>query len=94
MKKMLRTMGLVCLICAVLLFAIAGLAEDKAQGSKVSYGVVLNGSFTETGSGYMGRNESAIEDMGWLKGISILTGLLGIGGIIGSAVINEETPQY
>ena len=94
MKKLMKTMGIVCLVCSVLLFAIAGAVEDRAQGSKVSTGYMVNGTFVETESGYIGRNESAIEDMGWLKGISILAGIVGVGGIIGSSIIKEETPQY
>ena len=93
MKIILKTMGIVCLLSAVLLFVVAGVIEDKAQGAQVSYGVIVAGNYKETGSGYMGRNESAIEDAGWLKGISVLAGFAGIGGLVGSAAIKEETPQ-
>lgn len=95
MKKMLKIVGCVCIVCAILLFLIAGLGESAAQGTKVSVGYRVNGVYTETNSGYMGRNEQGIEDMGYLKGIAILSGVIGAGALVGSAVVKEEEPpQY
>lgn len=95
MKKLLKILGCVMIVCAVLLFVVAAVGEDAAQGTKVSAGVVINGVYTEKNSGYMGRNQQGIEDMGYLKGIAALAGVVGVGALVGSAVIKEEEPtQY
>ncbi len=95
MKKLLKTLGCVLIACAVVLFVVAALGEDAAQGTKVSVGYQINGVYTETDSGYMGRNEQGIEDMGYMKGIAVLAGVVGVGALIGSGVVKEEEPpQY
>lgn len=55
---------------------------------------MLDGVYTETNNGYMGRNEQGIEDMGYLKGIAVIAGITGVGALVGSSVIKEEKPQY
>ena len=92
MKKVAKTLGIVLLVCGILLFIIAAIGEDAAQGTKVSTGVMINGEYTEISSGYMGQNAKAKEDMGFLKGIAVVSGLMGVGALIGSGFMKEETP--
>lgn len=92
MKKIVKIAGVVLIVCAVLLFIIAMIGDEAAQGTKVSTGVMIDGKYTEINSGYMGYNAKAKEDMGWLKGIAIISGLAGVGSIIGSGFIKEEDP--
>ena len=95
MKKLLKISGAILIVCAVLLFVVASIGENAAQGTKVSVGYRINGEYTETNSGYMGRNQQGIEDMGYLKGIAAISGVAGIGALVGStAVKEEEKPQY
>ena len=95
MKKMLKISGAILVVCALLLFVIASMGEDAAQGVKVSVGYAVNGVYKETNNGYMGTNQQAIEDMGYLKGIAAIGGISGVGALVASAVIKEEEePQY
>ncbi len=95
MKRLIRGTGIVLIICAVLLFMIAGMVQEEAKPNRVRFGIMTNGSFKETDSGYIGGNAEAAEDMEWLKGVAILSGIAGTGAIIGSFVMkDEEKPQY
>ena len=95
MKKLAKSAGIVLIVCAVLMFILAGIGEDAAQGTQVSTGVIINGEYKEIGSGYMGYNAKAKEVMGWLKGIAIVCGLMGVGSVIASGSMKEEEkPQY
>lgn len=95
MKKLAKSAGIVLMVCAVLLFILACIGEDAAQGTKVSTGVVINGQYQQISSGYMGYNAQAKEDMGWLKGIAVVAGLMGAGSVIASRTLKEdEKPQY
>lgn len=95
MKKIAKSAGIVLIVCAILLFVLAAVGEDGAQGTQVTTGVIINGEYKEINSGYMGYNAKAKEDMGWLKGIAVVTGLMGVGSVIASGSMKEEEkPQY
>ena len=95
MKKLAKSAGIVLMVCSVLLFIVACVGEDAAQGTKVSTGAVIDGKYQEISSGYMGYDAQAMEDMGWLKGIAVVVGLMGAGSRIASySLKDDEKPQY
>ena len=95
MKQILKRSGIVLIICAVLLFACAAIVQEQTKPMKVTTGVMINGEFKATNSGYMGGNAKAQEDMGWLKGISVIFCLACVGMSVGSQFVNEdEKPEY
>ena len=96
MKKVVRGLGVVLLVCAVILFGAAAAMKDASQGTYVSTGVIINGAYKEIGNGgYMGYNQEGVETAGMLQGIAVVTGLFGAGSIIVSVSMkDEEKPQY
>lgn len=90
MKKMVKSAGVILIVCAVLLFIVSAIVQEHTKPMKVTTGVIINGEFKATDSGYMGGNAGAKEDMGWLKGIAIMCGIAGAGTLIGSTTIKEE----
>lgn len=95
MKQILNRSGIALLICAVLLFGVAAIVQEQTKPIKVTTGVMINGEFKATNSGYMGGNAKAQEDMGWLKGIAVVFGLVGAGMTVGSQFVKEEEkPKY
>lgn len=95
MKHILKRSGIALLICAVLLFAVAAIVQEQTKPMKVTTGVMINGEFKSTNSGYMGGNAKAQENMGWLKGIAVVFGLAGAGISVGANFMNEEEkPNY
>ena len=95
MKGVLKGVGILMVICAVILYVIAGYVQEQAKPRTVTFGVVSNGTFSETGSGKIGGNSEAVEEMGWLKVIAVMSGIGGVGALIGSVVVkDEQEPQY
>lgn len=91
MKKLVKIVGCILIVCGIVAYLAAGAGEDIAQGTKVSVGYKSDGQYTEISSGYMGRNEQGIKDMGYLKGIAALCLVAGAGALIGAAIMKEES---
>ena len=84
MKGVLKGVGILLVFCAVILYVIAGYVQEQAKPRTVTFGVVSNGTYSETG-----------EEMGWLKVIAVMSGIGGVGALIGSVVVkDEQEPQY
>lgn len=90
MKGILKICGCIGLIGALLFFVLAIVVDDQAQGTKVSTGAVVNGQYVEIGSGYMGTNKQAKEDVTWMKGVAVVSGVLSVGMLIGAASIDDD----
>lgn len=96
MKKVIRGIGVVLLVCAVILFLAAGEMKDASQGTYVSTGVVIDGVYKEIGNGgYMGYNQEGVETAGSLQGLAAVAGLFGAGLVVASVTMkDEQKPQY
>lgn len=95
MKKLLRGCGILLIVCGIGIMAISGKAKEAAKPNEVHMGVIINGQFTETSSGYMGGNQEAEEDMSYLFGIGAIAALGGSAMAIGSfAVKEQESADY
>lgn len=99
MKGILKLCGCLGLIAALLFFVMAVVVDNQAQGTKVSTGAVVNGQYVEIGSGYMtgsgynGTTKQAKEDVPWMKGIAIVSGIVSIGMLIGAASIGDDNNE-
>ena len=95
MKNLLRATGILLLICALILYAVAGFAQEENRPRTVTFGIMTNGVYTQTDSGLIGGNAKAVEEMNWLKGISVVSGIVGVCLTIRSIVIKkQEDPTY
>lgn len=90
MKRLLKAVGILLIVCAVVLYAFAGYAQEEAKPRTVTFGAVTNGVYTQTGSGTIGGNDETAEEMGWLKAIAIMSGIAGAGAMAGSLIVKEE----
>ena len=94
MKTLLRGAGILLIICAIVLYSIAGYVQEEAKPRSITFGAVTNGVYTQTGSGKIGGNAKAAEEMQWLKGVAIMSGIVGAGMMVGSMVIKkQEEPE-
>lgn len=95
MKRLLKGLGILLIVCAVIMYAIAGYVQEEAKPRAVTFGAVTNGVYTQTGSGTIGGSNETVEEMGWLKAISVMSGIIGAGAVIGSFAVKEEKgPEY
>lgn len=94
-KKLLRILGVILFVCGIVIYAIAAMVQKDTRGTEVRVGMMINGHFQETDRGIMGRNPKGEKEMGYLKGIGIMSGLMGGGITLGSFFVKEdEEPQY
>lgn len=89
MKAGIRVLSVLFLIGGLFIFFVAGEGKEASQPNKVTFGVVIDGKFTETDQGYIGGNEEAREEMGYLEGIGVIVILMGIGGFLGSFAVKS-----
>lgn len=95
MKTLLKGLGILLTVCAIGIYLIAGYIQEEARPRSISFGAVTNGVYTQTGSGTIGGSTKAVEEMQWLKGIAIMSGIAGVGMIVGSMTVKkEEEPEY
>lgn len=93
MKKLIRGVGIVLLVCAVVLFFAAGALKDESQGTHVS--IMIDGTNKEISNGYMGYNQKGVDTAEMMQGLAVVAGLFGAGAIVASMCMkDEETPQY
>ena len=90
MKKLFRIIGILCIVCAILMFVLAAVGEETSNGVKVGTGVMIDGQYQRISSGNMGYNADAMEDMGILKGCAALVGVLGVGMVIVAALKKDD----
>lgn len=90
MKQVLKVFGIILIICAIVMYICAGKIADSAKGSKVTSGYYRDGKFITTDQFTIGGNKEVVEEMGWAKKIAILSGVIGIGSLVGSTIIKED----
>ena len=94
-KKLLRILGITLLVCGIVIYAIAAKVQEKTRGSTIRFGTVINSQFQETDRSVIGRNPEGEKDMGYLKGIGVMSCVMGAGITVGSFFVKEEEePQY
>lgn len=95
MKTLLKGLGILLVLCAIALYGIAGIVQDEMKPRKVTFGYVTNGEYTQTGAGTIGGSTEAVEEMQWLKGIAVMSGIAGVGMMVGSMTVQKkEEPEY
>ena len=90
MKSFLRYFGIFFIIGGIFLYIIGGIVQDSNSGSRWESGVLINGNYTMTDSGIYGRDEKAIEEMGFVKLLGILMGVGGGIMFIASFAVKDE----
>lgn len=95
MKKILRGLGIILLVCGIVIYGIAAMAQKQTKGTTVRTGMIVNGQFVETDSGTIGSNPEGEKDMGFLKSIGMMSGVAGAVLTVGSLIVKkDEEPQY
>ena len=90
MKRLLKIVGIVLLICAIVLYFVAGHVQEEAKPRTVSFGIVADGGYMQTGSGSIGGNSEAVNEMQWLKVIAVMSGIAGASSIVAATFIKEK----
>lgn len=93
MKKFLKYLGIVLLICGLGMYFIAGKAQEETKPNQVTFGYTTSsGQFVKTDSGYIGGNKEGYNTMGKLKGMGVISAVAGGVLLIGSYKMEEDEP--
>lgn len=90
MKKICCVAGIILILCGVVLYLIAGAAQEEMEPREVKTGYSYNGEYVWTGKGYIGGNTEGQKDMGFLKGIGIAIGICGATALGVSFVFRDD----
>ena len=74
MKALLRALGAILAICGLVIYFIAGSAQEEMEPNEVKVGYVSNGNFVETDSGQIGGNEEGQKSMESVKAFGTFAG--------------------
>lgn len=94
MKKVLRVLGVILVVCGLGIYLISGSAQKDMAPNEVKVGYMSDGKFVETDSGYMGGNKEGQESMESLKGFGTLAIIGGVAALIASFVIRDDNQYY
>lgn len=80
MKKMIKTCALILNVCFVLLGVVFKTTANSHQGVKATTGVIINGEYSQTMSGQLGKNQEKYDAFN--RGSKIFFTLAGVMGIV------------
>lgn len=89
MKKALGIVAVVLIVCGGILYFIAGVVQEQTKPNDISYGAIINGEYSQFGSGQIGGNSQAQEDMETMKTTSVI---LMVGGVV-MAIVALAMPR-
>ncbi len=90
MKKTMRTVAVVLIICGIIVCLIAGMGQKATKPTSYSTGYVnSNGQYIETNSGIMGGNSKTHNEMKGFKTLGIVIGIAGVGLFIISFIVKD-----
>ncbi len=90
MKKLSRGCGLILILCGIVLYLIAGVAQEETKPQQVTFGVMYGDTFSQTGQGTLGGNAEGYQTMGSLKTLGIVTGIGGLALLVISFATKGE----
>ena len=90
MKKALRVLGVILLVCGIGLYLIGGAGQKSTAPSKVQLGYISDGKMVVTDSGYLGGNKEGQKTMDSLKTAGVATMVGGAAALVISFVIKDD----
>ena len=90
MKKVARYGGIIVIVCALVLYLIAGNGYDNNKSTEVTGGIMVNGQFRPVASGSMGGSSQNRETFSTMQTFSLI--FIGLGGFmfLVSFVLKDE----
>lgn len=90
MKGILKGAGILLIMCGVVLYLLAGAVQDRTKPQKVEFGYTTNGTYVQTGSGYLGGNAEGSKTMDSFKTMGVAAGIGGVVALIVSGTLRDE----
>lgn len=94
MKALLRALGAILAICGLVIYFIAGSAQEEMEPNEVKVGYVSIGNFVETDSGQIGGNEEGQESMESVKAFGTFAIIGGAVLLLASFLIRDNYQEY